>query len=83
MHAAAPVGISFSPKTTITQTILGPSLPLRKSLRPLCFPLLRQNSVHYTSMPVKSFPCDTSFSKWATHNQQLPSKLTILLPSAL
>eukprot|EP00804_Cyclotella_cryptica_P002867 CCRYP_009392-RA/>CCRYP_009392-RA protein AED:0.40 eAED:0.40 QI:0/-1/0/1/-1/0/1/0/241 len=82
-HAAAPVGISFSPKTTITQTIMGPSLPLRKSSKPLCLPLLRPNSVRHTSMPAKSFPCDTSFSKWATRNHPLPSKPTILPPSTL
>eukprot|EP00804_Cyclotella_cryptica_P025205 CCRYP_010319-RI/>CCRYP_010319-RI protein AED:0.47 eAED:0.47 QI:0/-1/0/1/-1/0/1/0/69 len=68
---------------TITQTIMGPSLPLRKSSKPLCLPLLRPNSVCYTSTHAKSFPCDTSFSKWANRIHPLPSKPTILPPLAL
>eukprot|EP00804_Cyclotella_cryptica_P006247 CCRYP_010113-RH/>CCRYP_010113-RH protein AED:0.43 eAED:0.43 QI:0/-1/0/1/-1/0/1/0/74 len=31
-------------------------------------------------MLVKSFPCDTSFSKWATHNHPHPFKPTTLRP---
>eukprot|EP00804_Cyclotella_cryptica_P021022 CCRYP_019788-RA/>CCRYP_019788-RA protein AED:0.27 eAED:0.27 QI:0/0/0/1/1/1/2/0/512 len=76
-------GISFFPKMIITPPTMGPSSPFRKSSKSLCLPLLRPNLVRYISMPVKSFPCDTSFSKWATHNHPHPFKPTILLPSAL
>eukprot|EP00804_Cyclotella_cryptica_P003816 CCRYP_018931-RC/>CCRYP_018931-RC protein AED:0.37 eAED:0.37 QI:0/-1/0/1/-1/0/1/0/48 len=31
----------------------------------------------------KSFPCDTSFSKWATHNHPHRFKPTTLTPLAL
>eukprot|EP00804_Cyclotella_cryptica_P013681 CCRYP_016123-RA/>CCRYP_016123-RA protein AED:0.28 eAED:0.28 QI:0/0/0/1/0/0/3/0/318 len=38
--------------------------------------------VRYISMPAKSFPCDTSFSKWATHNHPHRFKPTTLSPLA-
>eukprot|EP00804_Cyclotella_cryptica_P023927 CCRYP_010052-RI/>CCRYP_010052-RI protein AED:0.44 eAED:0.44 QI:0/-1/0/1/-1/0/1/0/83 len=83
MRVAAPGGISSFPKMIITPPTMGPSSPFRKSSKSLCLPLLRPNSVRYISMPVKSFPCDTSFSKWATHNHPHPFKPTTLPPLAL
>eukprot|EP00804_Cyclotella_cryptica_P012521 CCRYP_017704-RA/>CCRYP_017704-RA protein AED:0.43 eAED:0.43 QI:0/0/0/1/0/0/2/0/258 len=76
-------GHFFLSEMIITPTTMGLSSTFRKSSKSLCLPLLRPNSVRYTSMPVKSFPCDTSFSKWATHNHPLPCKLTTLPPLVL